>query len=383
LLKTLVAYTTEIDDTEWAADDISKQLPPESLCAHSVGIISCHYEFIHSGAMKAVCDVLPFPVVGTISVAQATNGAMENFLLTMMVLTSDEADFIVQGSASLRDDPHNAVAQMYHAAFTGKPDKPAYAFAFLPFGTPLAPDVFVEEFTALSGGLPCFGSVALDDTADFSNSFVCINGEAYLDRAAILLVYAAELPRFLLATISREKVLPNPAKITKSKENILMEVNGRHVEKYFESLGLENSTGQYAMASLPFMMDFNDGTPLVSRVFTAHTPENYFICAGFIPEGSLMYMGVFDKEDVLRTTGGIVKETLAQGASGALMFSCIARSMALGADRSAELSLVKELIGNKIPFLAAYAGGEICPTHVSEEKANNRFHNNTFIICLF
>jgi len=382
MIQTLVASTVEIDDLELAVEEILAQIPLTSLRAHSVGILSCHYDFIQSGAMKAVCAALPFPVAGAVSMSQVTPQALGTFVLSIFVLTSDEADFTIRRSSPFADAPCDAVSNMYREAAAIKDAAPSFAFTFLPFTTAFPADVFVDTISALSGGLPCFGAVALDDTPLYTNSFICVNGEAYTDCAAIVLVYSERVPQFLLATISREKVLPNPALVTKSEGNILMEVNGHHVAKHFESLGLEDSTGQYAMSALPFLMDFNDGTPPVSRVFTAHTPENYNICAGFIPEGSLMYMGVFDKEDVLHTTSKAVKNALTQATNGILMYSCLARSMALGADGQAELSLVQSLIGTQAPYLMAYNGGEICPTQINDTKAINRLHNNTFTICL-
>jgi hypothetical protein len=202
----------------------------------------------------------------------------------------------------------------------------------------------------------------------------------------LLLLYGDIKPKFFIATISANKILGKSALVTKSAGHILMEVNDRPVVEYFEDLGLTKaSETAYAMTSLPFMLDYGDGTPQVSKVFIGLTPESYAICAGAMPEGSTLYIGVFDKEDVLLTTEEAVREALAAAAdaSGLLIYSCISRSMSLGADQLLELDLVKEKLADKLPFMMAYSGGEICPTQISEAKAINRFHNNAFIACLF
>jgi hypothetical protein len=123
----------------------------------------------------------------------------------------------------------------------------------------------------------------------------------------------------------------------------------------------------------------------VSKVFIILSPEKYAICAGAMPEGATLYIGVFDKEDVLFTTGAALDKALegAEGASGMLLYSCISRNMSLGVDLLAELDLVREKAAGKLPFMMAYSGGEICPTQVTEAKAINRFHNNAFIGCIF
>ena len=138
------------------------------------------------------------------------------------------------------------------------------------------------------------------------------------------------------------------------------------------------------MSSLPFLLDFNDGTPKISKIFVALTPEKYAICAGAMPEGCTFYMASTDKDDVMLTTGEaadmILKET--DGASLLLVYSCISRSMTLGADQYKEMELINKMMGDKLPFMIATSGGEICPTQVSENKASNRFHNNAFVACL-
>jgi hypothetical protein len=209
-------------------------------------------------------------------------------------------------------------------------------------------------------------------------------GEHYRDRMALILAYGPVNPRFYLATISKDRILNKAALITASEGHILKEVNGRPVVEYFESLGLTKaSETSYAMTSLPFMLDYGDGTPPVSKVFIGLNENKYAICAGVMPEGSTLYIGVFDKGDVLFTTGETADEALSgKTPQGMLIYSCISRSMSLGSDLLAELNLVSQKAG-ETPFMMAYSGGELCPTRINKGTAVNRFHNNTFIVCTF
>jgi hypothetical protein len=95
-------------------------------------------------------------------------------------------------------------------------------------------------------------------------------------------------------------------------------------------------------------------------------------------------MAKTDKDDVLNTTGGAIEKLLndVSEASALLVYSCISRSMTLGADKFMEMDLLNQKAGSKIPFMMVSSGGEICPTQVSDTKAINRFHNNAFIACL-
>jgi hypothetical protein len=391
MLTTLIAYTSEIDDKEVAAAEIWAQLRRElpdgewDRLKRKVGIAACHYEFVLSGVWQAVCDTLPFDVVGTITSAQANPQSADTLLFTLMVLAGDEADFVTALTPPLRERSSQIIAETYTAAAGDRAAKPALVFACAPFMVENSGDEYVNVLTQVSGGVPCFGTLAVDDTLDFANCFSLHNGEHYRDRMAMVLVYADIQPRFYIATLSEDKILDKAALITKSSGHVLMEVNDRPVVEFFENLGLTKaSETQYAMSSLPFMLDYGDGTAPVSKVFIKLTPEKYAICAGAMPEGATLYIGVFDKADVLTTTGGAIDQALAApGKSGLLIYSCISRSMTLGADQMVEMELIRERVGAKTPFLMAYSGGEICPTQVAAGKAVNRFHNNAFVVCVF
>jgi len=96
-------------------------------------------------------------------------------------------------------------------------------------------------------------------------------------------------------------------------------------------------------------------------------------------------MAKADDQDVIKTTTETVDNMLQniENASAILIYTCIARSMALGGEHFKEMELINQKLGGKLPFLMANSGGEICPTLVSDKKAINRFHNNAFIAVMF
>jgi hypothetical protein len=389
MIKTLTAFTTNIDDAEAAAADIKSQLDPEhNLLKHSVGIVACHYEFVLSGAFKAVCEALPFDVAGSISSVQGINEESGTLLLTLFVLTSNDVSFKTVLTASLKENPDKIIEESYKNGTAG--DQPSLMFAYAPFMVENSGDAYVNVLTKISGGVPCFGTLAVDDTADFRSCYMLYNGEHYRDRMSIILVYGRIRPKFYLASLSESKLLDQSAVVTSSEGHILKEVNGRPVIEYFENLGLTKaSETAYAMTSLPFILDYMDGTPPISKVFISLNEDKHAICAGAMPEGSTLYLGVLDKEDVLFTSRKAFQDALKGTAevSGILIYSCISRLMTLGSDFLAEIEMIRKEAGGKAPFLMAYSGGEICPTRINQDApgnaAVNRFHNNTFILCIF
>ena len=384
MIKTLIACTTEMDDEKLAIEQIASQLKSGGeLLKNSIGIVACHYDFILSGIFKAVCEALPFAVVGTISTAQSAPGKHGSFLMTLMVLSSDDVEFVKVLTPSLSEETDKVIAESYKAAC--RDTKPALILTFAPFLLQKSGDDYVNVLTEVSGDVPCFGTLSVDDTMDYSNCFMLADGEHYRDQMAMILIYGKIIPKFFVANISENKIIGESAVVTKSSGPVLMEVDERPVIDYLSDLGLvEASETQYAMSSLPFLLDYNDGAPKVSKIFVMLTPERYAICAGTIPQGCTMYMASTDKDDVLFTTGETLNMILEEleNASALLIYSCIGRSMSLGSEQYKEMELVNSQIGGKLPFLIANSGGEICPTQTSNEKAINRFHNNAFIACL-
>jgi hypothetical protein len=301
-----------------------------------------------------------------------------------MVLTSDDVSFRTALTPSLLEAPARAIEETYTNISAG--EKPALIFTFAPFLLENSGDEYVDTLTRVSGGAPCFGTLAVDDTSDFRECYMLYKGGHYRDKMSMILVYGSVDPQFFIATISEDKILDKAALITSSERHILKEVNGRPVVEYFKDLGLTHaSETNYAMTSLPFMLDYGDGTPPVSKVFIGLNENKHAICAGVMPEGATLYLGVFDKADVLLTTRKAIQTALSRNPapSGMLIYSCISRSMSLGSDLLAELELIQKEAGAKAPFMMAYSGGENCPTEVNESSAINRFHNNAFILCVF
>ena len=387
MMQTFVAFTEEIDDVEAAIAEVLTQIPVDSLLQNTVGILACHYEFIHSGVVKALCDAMPFPVTGTITTAQAVQDKSSLLCLTLTVMTSDTVAFQTVLSSSLAGGgAKSKIAAAYTEAVDSFGQKPAMAFVYAPFMPENSGDDYVAILSEISGNLPLFGTLAVDDTLDFRDCYLIHEGEHYQDRMSLVLFYGDLQPKFHIATISPEKIFENKALITSSEGHILKGINDRPVSEFFENLGLvQASETGYAMSSLPFMLDYNDGSPPVSRVFVSMSEEQYAVCAGAMPEGATLQLGAFDKADVLLTSCAALREALQQASgqvSCVLIYSCVARNMSLGGDILAELDAIKDAIGADIPFMMAYSGGEICPTVTEASGAVNRFHNNSFILCL-
>ncbi|MCL2066953.1 MAG: FIST C-terminal domain-containing protein [Treponema sp.] len=384
MIKSYTAFTSEIDDAETAVSEILAQLKPKENCLNStVAVVTCYYEFATNGIIAELYKKLNFPIIGTTTTAISTNRGAGQLEMAILMITSDDAVFTAACSPSIKDNLEAPFAEMYKNALAGHSEKPKLIISAAPLMLNFAGDHYVDALNKVSGGVPNFGTLAIDDTPDYEHSFSIFNDKVEKNIYGIIAASGNINPKFIYASFSPEYILAQTAMITKSEGNLLKEVNGFPIIEYMETLGLANG-GKISdvLHSVPFILDYTgEGIP-VSRVLLSWSKDGYGICGGLMPEGTKFSLGTWDKDDVVNTTVRTIKSILAEkGISTLLLYSCLARSYALGTDISAETEKVNENIGDKVPFIFAYSGGEICPLH---DAANtNSFHNNTVIACAF
>jgi hypothetical protein len=307
-----------------------------------------------------------------------------------MVLSSDDVSFSVGLTDPIRSEDDSPLRRAYETAAAKLTEKPALMLSYAPLLMNVGGDFFVDSFTEISGGVPNFGMISVDDNNDYHESQIICNGEAYLDRYAFILVQGNIQPRFITASISPEKIFRESGLVTASQGNQLQTINDKPVVEFLQSIGItRNEDGTIiGINSFPLIVDYNDGTtPIVLAVF-AHTPEGFAVCGGNIPVGATLSVGSINEEEVLATTEKTLTSALNAGkAQCILMFSCVGRYFSLGYRPMAEIEKVRELLkGTGIPYQFTYSGGELCPVYAKDKGASamaNRNHNDTFVGCIF
>jgi hypothetical protein len=384
MLKCASVYTCEVDDADVALAEINSQLQEKIvLLDNTVGIIMCHIEFIASGVLKHVCGSLPFDIAGVTTASQAVNGAADDMILTIFVMTSDDVYFRAGFTGSMETDIYGPVKASYEKAATQ--DIPKLALAFPPFLDQHAGDSFVEAWERLIPGVPVFGTLPTDDTYSLSESHTIYNGEVTRDCMAYVLCYGNIHPRFVIGIFSEDNSMPYKGEITKSNGIYVAEINNRNAYQYFEELGLAKDGVPHNIFNfVPFLIDqINredyDGVPIL-RELGRFTEDGTAVFRGNMDQGSTfkLLQGTYD--DVLKTLDEKMAEATALSQSnGILSFSCIVRRMiVMQTDSLIELKKARDIIG-ATPFMMGYAGGEFCPTSVKDGIATNRFHAYTIV----
>ncbi|MCL2662927.1 MAG: FIST C-terminal domain-containing protein [Oscillospiraceae bacterium] len=385
MLKCASVYTCEIDDHVIALDEIKSQLDDKiKLLKNTVGVIMCNPEFIYGETVEYICAGLPFDVIGITTSSQSTNDEIGELTLTLFVMTSDDIQFVTGVTESLITDIYESAKKAYETASAGHSGLPQLLLVFPPFLLEqFSGDLLVEAWDRILPGVPQFGSLAIDDTATFSECSTIYNGKDSRDTMPFILCYGNIKPRFIIATLDEVSGISLRAEVTKAKDNIVYEINNIVTRDFFmESLGIPES-----MISIPLLIDSPsannyDGIPVI-REQSSVTAEGAGVFGGNIEVGSKLLLLKADDESILSTSlQGLMKLNNMEDVNGALIFSCVSRRiMLMGVNKSmAELQLVKDTVKPDIPFMMGGSGGEICPTSVRDGVAFNRNHEYSMVI---
>ena len=379
----LTAFTDEVDEAEFAVQAILEQLDlPTRQLRYAAGLLFCSADFIETGVAKAVCEALPFDVIGCTSLANAAPGGAGMTVLSLSVLTSDTVRFSAVMSEPLTFGLDATIRSAFAKARSGEPEQPALVLAFPPLQMEIGSEAIAEALFTVAGDIPVFGQIGCDHTPELNKTATLFNGRAETTSLPLLFLYGDVTPRFFLKIISDDKIQKQKAIITASEDSVLREVNGMPLMRYMEMLGVSKNNGIENIGVVPFIVKPPDGASPVARAIYTITDEGYAVCAGKMPEGATLTVGRLDRDDVLKTAGDTTTQAVQAGRPDCvLIFSCMSRNMALGADYLAEAEVVRAAMGGTCPYLLSYAGGEICPDVNDRGERSNRFHNFTFIAC--
>jgi hypothetical protein len=382
----LIAQTSDPDDTGNAVREILAQLDlSRNQMRHSMGLVHCHNAFVESGALKAVCARLPFPVLGYNTYLHSSSlGAIENMLMTATVLTSDTVKFSAGLSSPIHDDVRGPTAAMYVETENLLRGRPAMGIIFPPKLTGLATgEILTEALDEVSDGVPFFGGQPADYTTYLRDPKVFFNGEDYHDRAAMVLIEGDVRPRFHVFPVSAEKRIRQKAIITASERNVVKEVNGMPVLDFMESLGLCFEGKMAGTTTIPLFLDRWDGSPPTVRSILAQTPEGWLILSGRAPIDSTLGIGAMDETHILEGVRRVTSLARLSRPEVFVLYSCLSRNVSLGFNYKSEAEAVRLGLDGNAPYLFAYTSGEICPVMLKDGKWHNEYHNMSLVTFSF
>jgi hypothetical protein len=402
MIKMLTAYTDELSDAEKAVRDIHRQLDiKNSLLKNSSALIFCYGKFIETGVMKAVCESLPFDVLGCTSQyfalsALADKSAVDKsagageIMLTVTVLTSDDTEFATGISEPLCAENAETVIQSFYrdtvASFREAPSpEPSLIFAFQPTMLGLCGDAMTRALDRVCGGIPVFGAVALDYDTDIRDPKTIYRGAAYGDRMALLLFKGPVKPRFFSSSIPEKYIIDQDAVITAAGGNRIISINNEPAVAFIKKLGIFQSDKQAVNPSIPLIIEGRNGAGPLAVVMQGTAPQGELICDNLMQTGDSLNIGMVSADYVMESAASLVQDIKnSSGGENLLMFSCFLRSILLGGSHGEEIELIrKELEGFSGPYLFFDSAGEICPRYTETGETLNQISASALIACQF
>ncbi|MDR2103534.1 MAG: FIST C-terminal domain-containing protein [Treponema sp.] len=385
MIKMLTAYTFEIDDSEIAVREILEQLDfGHNLLKNTTALMFCHRDFINSGTAEAIGKALPFDVLGCTTLGIALPSVFGEMILVVAALTSDEVDFVTGLSEPLVEDEERRIGALYQSLSARLPGPPALILAVQPMLNNIGGDFIVHALDQFSGGVPIFGTGALDVTIEPRTPMTIYNGRASSSRLALLLLSERVTPHFVLDSLGEQKAHSQRAVITAAEGNRIISINNTPATVYMEKIGLINKGALNTLFAFPITIENPREGEINNCIIQSREANGSLVCSCGISAGSTLYVGVPTAEAVLKTVVNITRQAKAEQDRNLLfIFSCFSRSIVL-VESGEEMNLIqKELAGLSLPYLFLYSGGEVCPVKNSAGRMLNRHHNYAIISCSF
>lgn len=386
MITTIVAWTNEIDDLDLALAEIKDQLSLEkNSFQHCVGLLTCHREFIESGVAEYLMKQLPFEIVGCTTAACGVNAGHGELSLSLCLFASNEVDFTVGWETNIAADPDTAIpAAIAEGRGDHLAEQPGLILPIVPL-TPVSAETVMDTLALTYPNVPIFGTTAMDDTPDFSATVTMARGEISATGLPLIFCWGEVNPKFYFTSIPADYIQKNRGVITKSDKNFLYEINEMNFMDYMKSIGAAGDDGQLGNIALPLMIDNHDGAGVLGRAIHEIDEAGHAMCLGNMPEGAGIALGAIDYDGIVKTSRGVFEQLMADGDHhGLLVFPCASRFfVSLEAEPTAEMNLMEEIIGDAVPYMVAYSGGEVCPALTEDGRYVNHFHNFSLIVCAF
>lgn len=391
MIKSFTISITEVDDIEVAVQEYQDQIAACPLLRNTVGIVAVHKEFLLSGVYSAVAEAAAFPIIGMTTLSLATKETVGSFLLSIMVLTSDDCHFSSGISEVIPEsgDVTEVTQACYHKLKTSLEGEVKLALLYAPIMRNHCPNEYVMALSAIDERVPVFGTMANENADLLFDARVFFNANEYNNKMAMVLISGDITPTFYIGSITEEDiVMPDIGEITASHKNMLLEINNINAIEFLQNLGFIGSEIQRrGMFSTTFLLKTkeqpNTGGIAIARSMVS-TYQNAVVFAGGLQENAVISIATISKDTIMQTAQKVIQDINQNHRHKTVLFySCLGRRYALTNEPLKELTYINESMSDGFTYLAACSGGEICPTGTIDGRAINHEHNQTLIACVF
>ena len=233
--------------------------------------------------------------------------------------------------------------------------------------------------SALASDVAITGGLAADG-ADFTKTVVIANGEVKTEVVTAVGFYGDQL-KVNYGSKGGWDSFGIDRKVTKSKENVLFELDGEPALDLYKSFLGEKAKELPASGLLfPLSMRFKEGVkPVVRTILGINEDDKSLTFAGDIPEGSFVRLMKANRDRLINGAEDAAEAIMDQSDASpnlAILVSCVGRKLVLKQIVEEEVEAVKDSLGHPT-VTGFYSYGELAPF---EQDTACALHNQTMTI---
>lgn len=238
--------------------------------------------------------------------------------------------------------------------------------------------------SVLSGSVTVSGGFAGDGNS-LQKTFIWCNGKPEQSMVAALAFYGDRLQVGLAASAGWDQFGPDRL-VTKSRENVLYELDGRSALNLYKQY-----LGEYAQSLpasgllFPLSLRVGDNQNRVMRTLLAiNEEEQSIIFAGNIPKGSYVRLMRGHIENLIDDAQVAALASIENMGSSvpqiSILVSCSGRRAVLKQRIEEEIEAIYAVLGDRVALAGFYSNGEIAPVMVGGQS---ELHNQTITVTTF
>ena len=372
-MKTLQAFTNEIDDLDIALDELKDQIDMSELLTNSCAIVFCGHEVDTEDLIHRLKDTFKIPFIGCTSIGMLNSKGYTQSSITVTILTADDCSFITGITDEIIcNEEMDKLADKYHELSAKLPEKEKIIITYSAWDPDIEADAIVDTLNDASEGIPVFGGIASDGWS-FNEDFVFCGSEMSRKKIVLLMICGNIDPIFSIAHSVKKSSNMNKV-VTRSKGNVVYTIDDQPIVDFLEENG-------FGGGKTDVMLDYL-GTPFKIRVQT-HDNDKVDILRclvsmdhkkktckflGRVPEGCEMNMVLLGKKDIevsARNTFVSMLERINENKerkySLILCSSCIARYSLIVSDKNVEGRAYAYKLPEGMNLSGYYGFSEFCP----------------------
>ena len=374
-MKTIQAFTNEIDDLDIALKELESQIDTSELLTNSCAIVFCGYEVDTEEFTRRLEETFHIPFIGCTSIGMLNSKGYTQSSITVTILTADDCTF----TAGITDEivcneEMDKLEEKYRELSSKLEEKEKLIIAYTAWDPDIEADNVVDILDDISGGVPVFGGIASDGWS-FNEDFVFYGSELSRKKIVLLLISGNIDPIFSIAHSVKKSSNMNKV-VTRSKGNLVYTIDDQPIVDYLEENGFGGGKTDVMLDYLgtPFKIRVkthdNDMVEILRCLVSQDQKKKTCKFLGKVPEGCEMSMVLLGKKDIevsakntFHTMLSMINERKDRKYSLILCSSCVARYSLIVSDKNVEGRAYAYKLPEGLNLCGYYGFSEFCPAN--------------------